>query len=131
MIEIDNLTMRYQLHAEPVHVLKGVDLTVGDGLVGGVLDGAAGGVDDGADQLDAPGQPFPVAVEHEFDRLVLPQLGAPGVAGHLVERRTGFEVVWGPVMAEDLPAAVGESARLADGGDVVLLSPACASSSAA
>jgi acetyl-CoA decarbonylase/synthase complex subunit gamma len=37
-------------------------------------------------------------------RLVLPQLGAPGVAGHLVERRTGFEVVWGPVMAEDLPA---------------------------
>jgi acetyl-CoA decarbonylase/synthase complex subunit gamma len=36
-------------------------------------------------------------------RLILPQLGAPGVAGHLVERRTGFDVVWGPVMAEDLP----------------------------
>ncbi len=37
-------------------------------------------------------------------RLILPQLGAPGVAGYEVTRRTGFEVIWGPVMAEDLPA---------------------------
>ena len=26
------------------------------------------------------------------------------VAGHLVTARTGFEVVWGPVRAEDIPA---------------------------
>lgn len=36
-------------------------------------------------------------------RLVLPQLGASGVAGHEVRRQTGFRVVWGPVRARDLP----------------------------
>ncbi len=36
--------------------------------------------------------------------LVLPQLGAPGVAAHQVRRRSGFKVVYGPVRAEDLPA---------------------------
>ena len=36
--------------------------------------------------------------------LVVPQLGAPGVAAHEVSRRTGFKVVYGPVYARDLPA---------------------------
>ncbi len=36
--------------------------------------------------------------------LVLPQLAAPGVAAHEVQRRTGFRVVYGPVRASDLPA---------------------------
>ena len=36
--------------------------------------------------------------------LILPQLGATGIAGHLVKQFTGFRVVWGPVRAEDLPA---------------------------
>ena len=36
--------------------------------------------------------------------LILPQLGAPGVAAHEVARRTGFRVVYGPVRADDLPA---------------------------
>lgn len=40
-------------------------------------------------------------VEHR--RLILPQLGAPGVAAHLVKRATGFEVKYGPVLAADLP----------------------------
>ena len=35
-------------------------------------------------------------------RLVLPQLGAPGVAAHEVARRTHFKVVYGPVRASDL-----------------------------
>ncbi len=34
--------------------------------------------------------------------LVLPQLGAPGVAAHLVERQTGFRVIYGPVRAADV-----------------------------
>ena len=34
--------------------------------------------------------------------LILPQLGAPGVSGHEVARRTGFRVVWGPVRARDI-----------------------------
>jgi hypothetical protein len=37
-------------------------------------------------------------------RLIVPQLGAPGVAAHEVRRGSGFRVVYGPVRAEDLPA---------------------------
>lgn len=37
-------------------------------------------------------------------RLVLPQLGATGVAAHIVRERTGFRVVWGPVRSADIPA---------------------------
>lgn len=37
-------------------------------------------------------------------RLVLPQLGAAGIAAQEVERRTGFRVEYGPVRAADLPA---------------------------
>ncbi len=36
--------------------------------------------------------------------LVLPQLGAPGVAAHEVRKGCGFRVVYGPVRAADLPA---------------------------
>jgi hypothetical protein len=41
------------------------------------------------------------AVAHR--RLILPQLGAPGIAAHEVRRRSGFTVQYGPVRAEDLP----------------------------
>jgi hypothetical protein len=34
--------------------------------------------------------------------LILPQLGAPGVAAHEVSRRTRFKVVYGPVRAADI-----------------------------
>lgn len=36
--------------------------------------------------------------------LVLPQLGAPGVAAHRVKSGCGFRVVYGPVRAADIPA---------------------------
>lgn len=36
-------------------------------------------------------------------RLIVPQLGAPGVSAHEVRRRSGFQVVYGPVRADDLP----------------------------
>lgn len=36
-------------------------------------------------------------------RLILPQLGAPGVSAHEVERRTGFSIEYGPVRAKDIP----------------------------
>ncbi len=35
--------------------------------------------------------------------LILPQLGAPGVAAHEVKSRSGFTVEYGPVRANDLP----------------------------
>ena len=37
-------------------------------------------------------------------RLILPQLGATGVAAHEVKKRSGFRVEYGPVRAADLPA---------------------------
>jgi hypothetical protein len=36
-------------------------------------------------------------------KLILPQLGAPGVAAHEVKKRTGFWVEYGPVRAADIP----------------------------
>lgn len=41
-------------------------------------------------------------VDHR--RLILPQLGAPGVAAHTVKEQTGFRAVYGPVRAADIPA---------------------------
>ena len=35
--------------------------------------------------------------------LILPQLGAPGIAAHEVKQRAHFKVEYGPVRAEDLP----------------------------
>ena len=36
--------------------------------------------------------------------LILPQLGAPGIAAHSVKKFSGFRVNYGPIRAEDLPA---------------------------
>lgn len=35
--------------------------------------------------------------------LIVPQLGAAGIAAHLVSKYTGFKVVYGPVRASDIP----------------------------
>ena len=35
-------------------------------------------------------------------KLILPQLGAPGVAAHLVKQKSGFNVEFGPVRAKDI-----------------------------
>lgn len=49
---------------------------------------------------------------HQLDKIVshrhiiLPQLGAPGVAAHEVKKATGFSVMYGPVRAEDIPLFV-------------------------
>jgi hypothetical protein len=37
-------------------------------------------------------------------QLILPQLGAPGVAAHTVKKISSFKVYYGPIRAEDLPA---------------------------
>ncbi len=36
-------------------------------------------------------------------RLIVPQLGAPGLAAHEVRRHSGFRVIYGPILARDLP----------------------------
>jgi hypothetical protein len=39
-------------------------------------------------------------------KIILPQLGAVGVAAHEVRKSTGFSVIYGPVRADDIPAFV-------------------------
>lgn len=36
-------------------------------------------------------------------KLILPQLGAPGVAAHEVSKQSGFKVIYGPIRARDIP----------------------------
>jgi hypothetical protein len=36
-------------------------------------------------------------------QLILPQLGATGVAAHQAKKACGFEIIWGPVRAKDIP----------------------------
>jgi hypothetical protein len=42
-------------------------------------------------------------------RLIVPQLGAIGVDGRQVAKSSGFEVVWGPLRAADIPAFLANS----------------------
>lgn len=39
-------------------------------------------------------------------RVILPQLAATGVEASVVQRKTGWKVVWGPVYAGDIPAFI-------------------------
>ncbi len=48
-------------------------------------------------------------------KLILPQLGAPGVSAQNVKRASGFEVIWGPVRSHDLKAFL-EAGCTADDG---------------
>jgi hypothetical protein len=36
-------------------------------------------------------------------KIILPQLGAPGIASHEVTKATGFQILYGPVRASDIP----------------------------
>lgn len=44
-------------------------------------------------------------------RLILPQLGAPGVAAHEIKKHTGFKVIYGPIQALDLPAFLDDGLK--------------------
>lgn len=54
---------------------------------------------------------------HELEKIVnhkkiiVPQLGATGVAAHEVKEKTGFHVIYGPVRAEDISAFVSEGLK--------------------
>jgi len=39
-------------------------------------------------------------------RLIVPQLGAPGIAAHIIKESTGFKVKYGPIRAQDIIAYV-------------------------
>lgn len=50
--------------------------------------------------------------KHQLDlilmhrKIIVPQLGATGVAAHKVKEATGFRVIYGPIRAEDIPEFV-------------------------
>ncbi|MFP7755867.1 mercury methylation corrinoid protein HgcA [Thermodesulfobacteriota bacterium B35] len=48
-------------------------------------------------------------------RLIVPQLGAPGLAAHEIRRHSGFRVIYGPVMASDLPRFLDNGCRAEPG----------------
>ena len=47
-------------------------------------------------------------------KLIVPQLGAVGVAAHAVKKGCGFEVVWGPIQAKDIKVFLS-AGMVADG----------------
>jgi hypothetical protein len=51
--------------------------------------------------------------------VILPQLGAPGVAAHAVKKATGFNVVYGPIRAQDIPAFIAAGNKATDAMRVV------------
>ncbi len=47
-------------------------------------------------------------------RLILPQLGAPGVQAHVVSRKTRFKIIYGPVESRDIPAFLDSGMKKTD-----------------
>ena len=41
-------------------------------------------------------------------KLIVPQLGAPGISAVEVKKKCGFKIIYGPVRAEDLPAFIAQ-----------------------
>ena len=50
------------------------------------------------------GERIAMLVDHR--KIIVPQLGAPGVSAGEVKKRTGFRVLYGPVRAEDIPTYI-------------------------
>lgn len=48
-------------------------------------------------------------------KLIAPQLSAPGVSAHQVKKRSGFNVIYGPVRASDIPAFLQAGMKAAPG----------------
>jgi hypothetical protein len=46
--------------------------------------------------------------------LILPQLGAPGVSAHEVQKSSGFKVIYGPVRANDIKAFIRSGMKATD-----------------
>lgn len=48
-------------------------------------------------------------------RLIVPQLGAPGVSAHEVKKRSGFQVIFGPIRADEIPSFLEAGNRTTPG----------------
>lgn len=76
---------------------------------------AAGKGTFGTDELVARVESSRLAARVRHRDLVVPQLGAPGIDAHAVQRATGFRVSFGPVRAVDLPAYLDAGRKAAAG----------------
>ncbi len=65
---------------------------------------AAGKGTFGTDEIVRRAERVDLAGRVSHRRLIVPQLGAPGVAAHEVKKKSGFTVIYGPVRAADIPA---------------------------
>ncbi|MGB6365803.1 MAG: mercury methylation corrinoid protein HgcA [Thermoanaerobaculia bacterium] len=75
---------------------------------------AAGKGSFGTDELVRRVQSTGLAEVVSHRKLIVPQLGATGVAADAVRRGSGFRVVWGPVRARDLGAFLDSGMRATD-----------------
>ncbi len=55
-------------------------------------------------------------------KLILPQLSATGVSGHLVKEGSGFKVCWGPIRASDIRSYLAASGKTEPGMRMVRFS---------
>ncbi|MCK5352266.1 acetyl-CoA synthase subunit gamma [bacterium] len=72
---------------------------------------AAGKGTFGTDELVRRVESSDLAAVVTHKRLIVPQLGAPGVAAHEVRERTGFRVFYGPVEMRDIPVYLANGRR--------------------
>ncbi len=102
------LTCNYHLTVERVkRALKGMDtyLLVANSRGINVWCAATGGLFTNHDIISAlKTSGIEESVDHRD--VILPQLAATGVESRTVQRKTGWNVIWGPVYAKDLPAFI-------------------------
>lgn len=67
---------------------------------------AAGKGSFGTDELIRRITSVQLAAVVDHRRIIVPQLGAPGVSAHQVRKATGFRVMYGPVSSRDLTAYI-------------------------
>ncbi|MBI5232374.1 MAG: hypothetical protein HY876_09455 [Coriobacteriales bacterium] len=56
----------------------------------------------------------PLPLVAETQTVIVPQLGAPGIASHEVRRATGYRVVYGPIRAADIGAFLDAGMKATD-----------------
>lgn len=100
------LTSNFRLTVERVkRALKGIDayLLVANGHGVNAWCASTGGLLTNHDVVSAlKTSGIDELVDHR--QLILPQLAATGIEGHVVDEKTGWRVAWGPVEASDVPA---------------------------
>lgn len=75
---------------------------------------AAGKGTFGTDELVRRAAQVRLASQVSHRKLIVPQLGAVGVAAHEVKKRSGFSVIYGPVHASDIKKFMHDGMKAAD-----------------